>query len=163
MARGDVFPSEKREFQQPETGARVLQLTDQPCKNSNAYYNHEQFINNSQRLVFHSDRSGVRQLYTVDLASGQIVQLTDAADGMGGWAVDSEHDVIYYSHETQILRLDPDGASTDEVVADTPPNCSPLGLQDLSSCGRYLVLSARPEHLLRNRLPPMNFRHGSEN
>lgn len=161
MARGDISPSEKRTFEQPETGARVLQLTDQPCSNGNAYYNHEQFINGSERLVFRSDRSGERQLYSVDLASGQIVQLTEAA-GMGGWAVDAEHDVIYYSHNGQILRLDPE-ALTEEVVADTPPDCSPIALQDLSSCGRFLVLSARPGHLLRNKLPPINFRHGSEN
>ena len=162
MARGDVFPSEKREFEQPETGARVLQLTDQPCRNVNAYYNHEQFINGSERLVFHSDRTGVRQLYSVDLTSGQIVQLTDTSDGLGSWAVDTQHDVIYYSHGGQIFRLDPE-ALTEEVVADTPPDCSPIALQDVSSCGRFLVLSARPSHLLRDKLPKMNFKHGSEN
>ena len=69
MARGDVSPSEKREFEQPETGARVLRLTDHLCSNVNAYYNHEQFVNSSERLVFRSDRSGVRQLYSVELDS----------------------------------------------------------------------------------------------
>ena len=57
MARGDVSPSEKREFEQPETGARVLQLTDHPCSNVTAYYNHEQFVNGSERLVARIDRA----------------------------------------------------------------------------------------------------------
>ena len=50
MARGDVPPSEKREFEQPETGARVLRLTDHPCSDVNAYYNHEQLTNASDGM-----------------------------------------------------------------------------------------------------------------
>ena len=33
----------------------------------------------------------------------------------------------------------------EETVANRLPGCGPLLLEDVSSCGRYLVLSCRPE------------------
>lgn len=82
MARGDVFRSERRTFTQGETGAHVVQLTNTVCRNGNAYYNHEQFIGDS--LIFHSNRTGVRQIYRVATDSGKLVQLTDSKNGVGG-------------------------------------------------------------------------------
>lgn len=160
MARGDVLPSERRSFVQEETGVRVVQLTDAACKNVNAYYNHEQFIGDS--LVFHSDRSGVRQLYRVEIDSGRIVQLTDAEDGVGGFAAAPALGVVYYTCGDQVLALDVETLK-EEPVAERLPGCGPPALQDVSSCGRYLVLSARPEGLLRQPRPASSFSHGSEN
>lgn len=94
MARGDVLASEKHSFTQPETGARVLPLTDAPGRNQNVYYNKEQFTAGSESPVFRSDRSGTRQLYQVHVDSGRIVQLTDApGDGVWGFTVDAAHGV----------------------------------------------------------------------
>lgn len=160
MARGDVLPAEKRTFTQQETGVRVIQLTDAACRNVNAYYNHEQFIGNS--LIFHSNRTGERQIYRVEPDSGKIVQLTDAKGGVGGFATAPALGVVYFSHEDQILRLDAETLA-EEPVAERMRGCGPPALQDVSSCGRYLVLSARPERMLNDTPTPMSFHHGSEN
>ena len=145
MAQGDILHSERRTFTQQETGVCVVQLTDAACKNVNAYYNHEQFI--GDHLIFHSDRTGVRQIYKVDTETGRIVQLTDAAGGVGGFAAAPALGVIYYTHGEQVLMLDVETLKADQV-AERLPGCGPPALQDVSSCGRYLVLSARSERLL---------------
>lgn len=49
------------------------------------------------------------------------------------------------------------------MVAERLHRCGPLVLEDLSSCGRYLVLSCRSETVPRGTLVPSGFRHGREN
>ncbi len=138
MAKGDVYPSEKQEFSDPATDVRVVQLTDQPCANTNAYYNQEQFIGGSERFVFTSNRTGTQQLYTVEVASGKIVQLTDD-EPSGGFTVDARRGIVYFGRGRQFLALDVESLR-EEVVAESPEGCGPIGSPDLSSCGRYLVL-----------------------
>ena len=163
MARGDRLPSEKRTFTQPETGVRVLQLTDAPCRNQNAYYNEEPFAASSESLVFRSDRTGRRQLYSVEIESGRIVQLSDAPDdGVGGFVVDPERGLVYFGDgRGNIARLCLD-TLREEVIAEPLEGCSPLSGGDLSSCGRYLAISTRPTDARVARWPGYHFRNGTE-
>ena len=156
MAKGDVLPSEKREFSDPATDVRVIQLTDQPCANTNAYYNQEQFIGGSERFVFTSNRTGTQQLYTVEVASGKIVQLTDDAPS-GGFTVDPQRGIVYFGRDRQFLALDVESLR-EEVVAESLDGCGPLGSPDLSSCGRYLVLGCGPV----SRRESYAYRYGRE-
>ena len=160
MARGDILPSERREFTQPETGVRAVQLTSASCANVNAYYNYEQFIGDS--LVFYSDRSGVRQIYKVEIDSGKIVQLTDAPVDVGNFAAVPHQGRVYYASGDEVRVLDAETLA-DEPVSGRLPGCGRPGLEDVSSCGRYLVLSARPERVVAETSPETSFRIGSEN
>lgn len=177
MAQGDVLRSEKREFREPATGARVVQLTDARCYNVHPYYNQEGFVGRSERFVFASNRSGSGQIYAVETASGAIVQLTDSADppvlagverrpggghGSAGLTCDPARGRIYYSRGKRVCCLDIE-TLREEVVAESPPGCGPLGGPDLSSCGRYLVLGCRPEQAPTWPWRDENrYRHGSE-
>lgn len=177
MARGDVLPSEKREYREPSTGVQVVQLTDAPCFNVHPYYNQEGFIDGSERFVFASNRSGIGQIYAVELRSGTIVQLTDSKDppvladvqrraggghGSAGLTCDPVRGRIYYSRGARVCCLDVE-TLREEVVAESPPGCGPLGGPDLSSCGRYLVLGCRPEDASAWPWRADNrYRHGSE-
>ena len=156
-------PTEKRSFTQPETGVRVIQLTDAPCSNTNAYYNDEQFTADGDTYVFRSDRTGARQLFAVDIGSGRILQLTDAPDdGVGGWTVDAERRRVFFGDgRGNIARLDLDDL-TEDVVAEPLEGCSGLSGLDLSSCGRYAAVSTRPDDARVARWPGYHFRHGTE-
>jgi len=161
VSKGDVLPSERREFEQPETGVRVVQLTDAPCRNLNGYYNDEQFTADGGTYVFRSDRTGTRQLYAVDVESGAIVQLTDGDCDVGGVTVDPERRLAYFARDGRILRLCLETLRED-TVAEPIPGCGPLGGGDLSSCGRYMVLSTRAEDVRIHRYPRQFWSHGSE-
>ena len=125
MAKGDLFPSEKQEFKDPATDVRVVQLTDQPCANSNAYYNQEQFIGGSETIRFRRRTApGQQQLYTVEIASGRIVQLTDE-EPSGGFTVDSGRGIVYFGRERQFFALDVE-TLREEVVAESPEGCGAL-------------------------------------
>lgn len=163
MSKGDVLPSEKREFTQPETGVRVIQLTDAPCRNTNAYYNDEQFTADGDTFVFRSDRTGERQLFAVDTDSGRIVQLTEASgDGVGGWSVHAASRRVFFGDgQGNLARLDLDSLNV-EIVAEPLDGCTGLNGLDLSSCGRFAAVSTRPDDARLSRWPGHHFRHGTE-
>jgi oligogalacturonide lyase len=163
MSKGDVLPSEKREFTQPETGVRVIQLTDAPCRNTNAYYNDEQFTADGDTFVFRSDRTGERQLFAVDTDSGRIVQLTEASgDGVGGWSVHAASRRVFFGDgQGNLARLDLDSLTV-AIVAEPLDGCTGLNGLDLSSCGRFAAVSTRPDDARLSRWPGHHFRHGTE-
>ena len=177
MAKGDVFTSEKKEFRSPETGARVIQLTDTACHNVNSYYNQNGFIGGSEAYVLASNRSGQKELYLVEIATGKIVQLTETPEhlathtsrdieaGMGGSSgvtVDPEKRLVYYIRKRELLALNVDTLQ-EETVVEAPRGTEGFGGIDLSSCGRYLVVGSGPtgrDHHFA--VEHMNYRHGSE-
>lgn len=163
MAKGDVLPSEKREFTQPETGVRVIQLTDAPAKNTNGYYNDEQFTADGNTYVFRSDRGGGRQLYSVEIDSGRIVQLTDApGEGVGGFSVHAPtRRVLFGDGLGHIARISLDDLS-EEIVAEPLEGCAGLTGLDLSTCGRFGAVSTRPDDARLQRYPGYHFKHGTE-
>jgi len=87
MAIGDTFPSEWREFTDPETGRRIKQLTAGRHNNYPLYYFIPSITPNGRYLIFHSERTGWVQLFRLDMQTGEIVQLTDGRTRDSGWAI----------------------------------------------------------------------------
>jgi oligogalacturonide lyase len=70
---------EIKEYRDPETGARVMQLTGGGSDNVHLYFTSDSFLGgNSQRIVFGSNRSGRFQYHLLEIAERRLVQLTDA-------------------------------------------------------------------------------------
>lgn len=70
---------EIKEFKDPDTGARVMKLTDAGCDNVHLYFTSESFLADSERIVFGSNRSGRFQFYLLEIKTRRLVQLTDGA------------------------------------------------------------------------------------
>src|SRR5581483_1152821 len=79
--RGKTFrvDSEIKEYKDPETGARVRQLTGDGSDNVHLYFTTDSFISGSDRVVFGSNRSGRFQYYLMEVKEKRLVQLTDVA------------------------------------------------------------------------------------
>jgi len=78
MPIGTVYPPEWRWLVDAQTGRRVQQLTALGS-NYQLYFYNPSVTPDGASLVFYSDRSGPSNLFRLSLASGEIVQLTDAA------------------------------------------------------------------------------------
>lgn len=79
-ARGRVqrIDSEIKEYKDPSTGARVMQLTGDGSHNVHLYFTSESFFGaGSDRVVFGSNRSGRFQFYMLEIRDRKLVQLTD--------------------------------------------------------------------------------------
>ncbi|HEY9529176.1 MAG TPA: oligogalacturonate lyase family protein, partial [Anaerolineales bacterium] len=78
MTVGRSYPPEWRDYQDPLTGRRVRQLTNSPAEDYHLYFYNPSITPDGQYLIFTSERTGISNLFRMDLRDGSIVQLTDA-------------------------------------------------------------------------------------
>ncbi len=79
MSVGKRYAPEWREERDPQTGRRVIQLTDSNAEDYHLYFYNPTVTRDGKYLVFTSERTGISNLFRLDLGNGEIVQLTDAA------------------------------------------------------------------------------------
>jgi oligogalacturonide lyase len=77
MGKGTVWPSEKKSYQDRLTGIEVTQLTDYKAHSYHLYFTENGWYDGDRRLLFISDRGNSTNLFSLELESGQITQLTD--------------------------------------------------------------------------------------
>jgi oligogalacturonide lyase len=77
MPKGRRFASESRSFQDLRTGTRVTQLTDTKAHSYPLYFTNSTWWDEGRRLLFGSDRENQSNLYSLELQSGEITQLTE--------------------------------------------------------------------------------------
>jgi oligogalacturonide lyase len=78
MTIGRMYAPEWRDYLDPLTGRRVRQLTDSPAEDYHLYFYNPSVTLDGKYLVFFSERTGVSNLFRLDLHNGEIVQLTNA-------------------------------------------------------------------------------------
>ena len=80
MAKGDTFESEKRTFEDKESGRTVHQLTGSDAHDHHIYFTNTSFHPDGERLIFGSERTGKPNLFEMNLESGKVKQLTDCEE-----------------------------------------------------------------------------------
>lgn len=78
MTVGRTYAPEWRDYQDPLTNRHVRQLTNSPAEDYHLYFYNPSVTPNGQHLIFISERTGISNLFRLDLETGVIVQLTDA-------------------------------------------------------------------------------------
>lgn len=77
MHEGRIWPPEWNEYTDHKTGVKILQLTNYKCHSHHLYFTNSGWYDNSRRLLFSSDRENRTNLFSIDLKTGEITQLTD--------------------------------------------------------------------------------------
>ena len=72
-----TYQSEKYEYVDKQTGAKVTRLTGTYSNSNHLYFTNNSFFNEGKSIVFASERDGTPNLYSLELESGIIKQLTD--------------------------------------------------------------------------------------
>ena len=122
MTVGTRYPSERRTYHDSQTGRQVMQLTDSPAEDYHLYFYNPTVTPDGRYLIFFSERTGLSNLFRLQLDSGEIVQLTDTRP------------VRAYAH----YNLHPDG-TTMVTDGEAQPGCiSKVNLVD--GCQIYEVL-----------------------
>ena len=87
MSIGHIAPAEGRTYHDPDTGRTIRQWTSAAANSYPLYYFIPSIPPENDLLVLHSERSGWVQLYKLDLATGELTQLTDGRTRDAGWAI----------------------------------------------------------------------------
>jgi oligogalacturonide lyase len=156
MGKGQRFPAEWRTIRLAETGIEVRQLTSYKGHSYHLYFTNPGWYDGGRRLLFGSDRGNLTNLFSVELASGEITQLTDLDQpppmklSFQGASVNPLREEVYFWHDRELVALDlrsleerrlyraPDGfrPGITNVTADGNFVCTGL-VEDLS--GRFRV------------------------
>jgi oligogalacturonide lyase len=110
MGSGQIFPSEKRAYKDPVSGANIEQLTDWRCHNYHLYFTNNGFWDSGRRVLVGSHRNNASNLFSLELVSGEMTQLTDYGPSdkanFQNAFVSPVRDEVYYGCADEVIALD---------------------------------------------------------
>ena len=145
------YSSERYCYTDRETGAEVVRLTSWRANSNHLYFTNNSFYDGGRRIVFSSERDNAPNLFSLDLESGEIEQLTDfgvpeAYPGRNDFHlsyVDYNNAVCVFYIGRDLMRLD---IKTKEV---TPIFRVPDGygkhIVSISADGKYALTSVHED------------------
>jgi oligogalacturonide lyase len=77
MAKGQTYAPEWKTFEDLQTGINIRQLTNYKGHSHHLYFTNPGWYDGGKKLLFGSDRGNRTNLYSLELATGAITQLTD--------------------------------------------------------------------------------------
>lgn len=110
---GRMWPSEAIVTQDAESGATVRQLTSHRAHSHHFYFTNSGWYAGGTRLLVSSDRGNATNLYGIELATGQLQQLTDLTPlplprevEFLRACVNPVRDEVYYWYGSNLVALD---------------------------------------------------------
>ncbi|MEK3725049.1 oligogalacturonate lyase family protein [Paenibacillus sp. FSL H8-0034] len=138
-AKGTIWPSERRSFQDQLTGVTVTQLTDYRSHSFHIYFTNNGFYGEG-KLLFGSDRGNVTNLFSLDLHTGEMTQLTDLQRGLAsriqGTFLNPTRSEAYYYYNGTIVAIDLQ--TLEERTLYTVPDGYTFGSMSCTSDGNKL-------------------------
>ena len=139
--KGRIWPAEWNTYQDPMTGATVHQLTDYYAHSRHSYFTNPCWYANATKMVITSDRENATNLYSVDLKTGELLQLTDYPKelGIGGTSINPAKDEVVFSQGKVIKVLDLN--TLEERTIYEKPDGWVGGGTNVTADGKYLITS----------------------
>ena len=164
MTVGRTYAPEYREYMDPLTHRRVCQLTDSTAEDYHLYFYNPSVTPDGKYLVFLSERTGVGNLFRLELQNGEIVQLTDAqpiraeywpfteaVQGVGSClpAIANCGQEVFYFEGTDLLAVGIESLKRRQLLS-LPSDRRPSMLQ-ANAGGETLVFATWDEDLFMER------------
>ena len=145
---GTKYPSEKRTYIDEKSGAIVTQLTNQGI-NYHFYFTENSFDLEGKTIYFLSNRGNeeteICNLFSMDLESGEMIQLTDDPEGVEVGRITKTPDSEYIAYITgRQLRLYCTRTGENKLLREEPS----MLMHNLSfSCDKKWIGFTRDEHV----------------
>ncbi len=164
MTTGRIYPPEWHDYIDPLTGRRVRQLTNSTAEDYHLYFYNPSVTPDGKYLIFLSERTGLSNLFRLDLQNGVIVQLTDAApiraeywpfteaiQGVGAClpAIGNGGQEVFFFEGTELCAVDIENLKQRHLLS-LPSDRRPSMLQSNAS-GGTLVFATWDETLFNDR------------
>lgn len=130
----------------PVSGATVRQLTNYMAHSHHSYFTNPTWYDHDRKIVIYSDRENRANLYSVELETGQIVQLTDhnpEKGPMGGLSLNAVRNEVYFAEGRTTMALNLDTLAQRPVF--TTPEGYVGGAGSATADGRFLVVGLRAD------------------
>ena len=124
--------SERSTFIDEATGATVTRLTSSVAKDDKIYQTHPNWVSDGSHLIFQSDRTGRDEVFALEEATGEIVQLTDG--DTGAIVVARHENALYVVRKGGVFLVNlgaparrQQGQGDESGHGLSPENCRPAG------------------------------------
>jgi oligogalacturonide lyase len=155
--KGKVWPSERKTFTDRITGIPGVQLTHYKGHSHHLYFTENGWYDEDRRLLFISDRDNKTNLFSIEIESGEITQLTDLDGEFENISACLKPDgsEVYYRIGRQLYRLDL--ATLNETKLYEGPEGFNVGQVSCTCDGAYVVTALCED--LSHRIT-LNLQHG---
>ena len=110
MAVGDVTGPEGKTFQDHRTKTTIHQLTSYRCHNHHPYFTNRGLWDGGLRLLIDSHRYNASNFFSIELATGELTQLTDfdpaGGEGTGSAFLSPVRDEAYFCCGREVRALE---------------------------------------------------------
>lgn len=115
---GSTWQSESESYVDPNTGARVRRLATLPgAQDHHLYFTTDGWYDDGRRLLVRCRRDGRRNLFSVDLETDRMTQLTDLPEQVyGSTRVNETDGEVYFTHGDAAAALDLETLAVREVA-----------------------------------------------
>lgn len=140
MAIGDMLHQTPVTVPDPYTGCPVTRLTPPDRTSHHMYFYNRMVTSDSSHLLYCAEVEGRRNLYLMDMATGDALQLTEGEElDDYGAMLSADDKSVYYQQERKVWRLDL--ATLQRTCLYAAPegwNCGNWGMSDDN---RFLVMT----------------------
>lgn len=149
--KGRRWPSERKSYKDRLTGLEVTQLTDYKAHSHHLYFTENGWYDDERRLLFISDRENSTNLFSMEVASGEMTQLTDyQSNDQLDASLLPDGSAAFVRLGNQLIRLDL--ASLEEKLLYEAPDGYQLGNASATADGRYVLACVQEDLSHRIRL-----------
>lgn len=140
MSKGKLYKSDLKRVKDDRTGVEVTRLTDNQGNTIHPYFTQPLFSEDGRFLLVSSDRTGSWQLYSLEIKTGNMVQLTDEADlGHHSACLDGRRMIAYYLSGATLKSVNLSNLCSEELY-QAPEGFKP-GSLSLTSDGQSIDFS----------------------
>jgi len=140
MAKGEKVKYIFKEYKDKETQKTVIKLTPDEYLCHHPYFYNKMITNDNRFLIHANNRDGQRNIYKLDLYSGEVDQLTEGAMIRDfSPMLTSDDRFLIFCRDKKIIKMDMNTLE-EEVIYETPPGWISGGNPGISSDDEYLVL-----------------------
>ena len=146
MSVGTTFASEISVSQDRLSGINVRRLTNYRGHSHHFYFTNPGWYANDSKLLVSSDRNNRTNLYSIELESGEITQLTDLEPlplprevEFLRACVSADNNEVYFWHGLHLVALDLD--SLEQRVLYEMPEGFDVSMNNVTADGKYVCAS----------------------
>ncbi len=140
MGIGSVIHNQQTVFIDPYTKHKVIRLTQPDHTSHHMYFYNRMVTGDSKKMLYCAELEKSRQLYLMDLETGDAVQLTEGGElDDYGAMIGSDDKTVYYQQQQKIWKLDLQTLTRTEIYA--APQGWRCGNWGMSEDNRYLVMT----------------------
>jgi oligogalacturonide lyase len=146
MPKGKVWPSEWKRYNDRITGVDICQLTDYRGHSHQLYFTESGWYDHGRKLLFCSDRDNRSNLFSLDLLTGELLQLTDLkpdeGDNLAACLHPSEP-IAFYRAGDKVVKIHLE--TLEESLLYRGPEKFVVGNINCSADGKYVITNIRED------------------